>query len=82
MANITLPIIVFILGFFSFIFVNPYLATLTVALGVFSLIKIFKDRQKGKYYAGLGVTFALFPYFGLLIILLVLAYWATDRSLI
>lgn len=75
-----MPFITFILGFLSFIFVNPYLSILTVIIGIFALIKIYKYRKKGKYYAWSGLVLALFPYFGLLILLLVLAYWIIDRS--
>ena len=75
-----LPFITFAIGLLSFIFVNPYLAILTVVLGIVSLIRIHKLKKKGKHYAWTGMAIAIFPYFGLTIILLSALYWLPDRS--
>jgi hypothetical protein len=76
-----LPLAAFILGFLSFVILNPYFSILTICICICALFHVYFKKENGRFYAWSGLTLALFPYFGLLIILLGLAYWITDKRL-
>jgi hypothetical protein len=81
MDNIIIsPNIILLLGFISFIFVNPYLTVITVLLGIFSLVRLYRNLEKGKSKAWIGIGMSIFLYFPLIFILLIAAWWATDKS--